>query len=246
MLQTIDIPRPSGADVENVVTALETAAIFGAKGDAQEAMRWLRRAAESAGDAGDDERALSLSRLAADLQDELSGTQPVASPTPSPSAPSPRLSYPPPPSSRAARPSVAPRSSQVPRPSSRPTSVGASRPPLALVPSQPVPAEPAPAAIEPTPAPAEAAAAPPLDLTPAPTAMLEAPAPPELTPPPVSARAAASSTGARHAARVAVAISTTKVGYLEVRLLAEGEAPRVGASEALLVMLDPTSTLLSR
>jgi hypothetical protein len=43
-----------------------------------------------------------------------------------------------------------------------------------------------------------------------------------------------------------VAISTTKVGYLEVRLLAEGEAPRLGASEALLVMLDPTSTLLAR
>jgi hypothetical protein len=52
--------------------------------------------------------------------------------------------------------------------------------------------------------------------------------------------------GARHAARVAIEISTTKPGVLEVRLLAEGETPRIGSSEALLVMLDPTSQLLAR
>jgi hypothetical protein len=74
--------------------------------------------------------------------------------------------------------------------------------------------------------------------------VLEAPA--EVTPPPPSLRPTSAATGARHAARVAVSISTSKVGYLEVRLLAEGEAPRLGASEALLVMLDPASTLLSR
>lgn len=62
----------------------------------------------------------------------------------------------------------------------------------------------------------------------------------------MSLRPTTSSTGARHAARVAVAISTTKVGYLDVRLLKEGEAPRLGSSEAVLVMLDPTSTLLAR
>jgi hypothetical protein len=53
-------------------------------------------------------------------------------------------------------------------------------------------------------------------------------------------------TGARHAARVAVQISTSKPGVFEVRLLAEGESPRIGSSEALLVMLDPASTLLQR
>lgn len=240
MLQTIDIPSPSGADTENVVTALEAAAIFGAKGDAQEAMHWLRRAAEAAGAAGDDERALSLSRIAADLHDEVSGTQSIASrtppsiprvsPTPPPSA---GVSYPPPPSSRSARPpSVLPRPSQVPRPSAAPPTVGASRPPLALVPSLPAAAT----------APAEPVAAPPPPLpevTPTPAPALE-------TPPPTSVRPTPSSTGARHAARVAVSISTTKVGYLEVRLLNEGEAPRLGSSEALLVMLDPTSTLLAR
>jgi hypothetical protein len=52
--------------------------------------------------------------------------------------------------------------------------------------------------------------------------------------------------GARQAARVAVEISTTKPGVFELRLLADGEAPRIGCSEALLVMLDPTSQLLSR
>lgn len=188
MLHTIDIPSPSAADDETVVTALETAAIFGAKGDAQEAMRWLRRAAESAGAAGDDERALSLSRVAAELHDELSGTRPVASPRPVPSSP--------------------PR----PVPSSPP---------------RPVPSPPPPASVSYPPPPSSRTA------PPAPEA-----AAPEPTP--------TSSTGARHAARVAVSISTSKVGYLEVRLLAEGEAPRLGAAEGLLVMLDPASTLLSR
>ena len=75
MQQSVVIPNPSGADTETVITALETAAVFRAKGDSREAMRRLRRAAESAGEAGDDERALSLSRIAADLQDELSSEQ---------------------------------------------------------------------------------------------------------------------------------------------------------------------------
>jgi hypothetical protein len=65
-------------------------------------------------------------------------------------------------------------------------------------------------------------------------------------PEPATASPALAGTGARHAARVAVSISTSKAGYLELRLLAEGEAPRLGASEALLVMLDPASTLLAR
>ena len=174
MQQTIDIPTPSRADTETVSTALETAAIFRSKGDGREAMRWLQRAAESAGAAGDDERALSLSRVAADLHAELDTPAPQKSATP-----------PPPPSSRAAPPSS--------------SSMRASHPPSSRAP-------------EPTPS--------------APPAFL--------------------ATGARQAARVAIAISTTKPGFFEVRLLAEGEAPRLGSSEALLVMLDPASKLLNR
>jgi hypothetical protein len=61
-----------------------------------------------------------------------------------------------------------------------------------------------------------------------------------------SARSQPGRSGARQAARVAIEISTTKPGVLELRLLADGEAPRIGSSEALLVMLDPDSQLLSR
>src|SRR5687768_13961178 len=103
MQPAIDIPQPLSADTETVITALETAELFGSKGDAQEAVRWLRRAAESAGEAGDDERALALSRRAADLHEALTATPPpVSAPRPS-AAPVPRPSAAP-----APRPSAAP------------------------------------------------------------------------------------------------------------------------------------------
>lgn len=217
MQQIVDIPTPSGADSETVITALETAALFRSKGDGREAMRWLRRAAESAGEAGDDQRALSLSRAVADLHEELDAAPAAAAaaapetaaevaapsssaphsppPSPSPAAPKPapsaRVSYPPPPSSRSARSSSIPRPSYSPRPSSRPSYASSTRLPAVSAPSQ-------------------------------------------------------SRAGARQAARVAVEISTTKPGVFELRLLADGETPRIGSSEALLVLLDPESLLLSR
>lgn len=235
MQQTVDIPTPSGADTETVITALETAALYRSKGDGREAMRWLRRAAESAGEAGDDERALSLSRVVADLHDELDAApsgvvaavvevapEPVAEiatgqntaphpPPPSlraappPASSSPRVSHPPPPSSRGARPSTSPRASYAPRPSARPSYPAAVSSRL-----------PPPSSSSPNGASAHAA------------------------------RTDAGRSGARHAARVAIEISTTKPGVFELRLLADGEAPRIGSSEALLVMLDPESQLLSR
>lgn len=67
----VQIPVPAASDVESVVTALEMAALFGAKGEGNEVVRWLKRAAESAGAEGHDERALSLARTAADLDDQL-------------------------------------------------------------------------------------------------------------------------------------------------------------------------------
>lgn len=67
----MEIPQPIAEDPEAVVTALETAAVFGAQGDAQEALRWVRRAAEAASDDGNDLRALALARTAADLSSEL-------------------------------------------------------------------------------------------------------------------------------------------------------------------------------
>lgn len=186
----IDLPSPSPADSETVITALETAAVFCSKGDGREAMRWLRRAAESAGEAGDDQRALALSRSVAELHDELDADRerarsPSLPPPPPPPPLSLRPSYPLPPSARTSRtpqtPSVGPRSSRPRSESARPL----------------------------------------------PPAMPRAP-----------------SVGARNAARVAVAPSATDPYVFELRLLADGEAPRAGSDEGLLVMLDPKSTLL--
>ena len=210
MQATIDIPGPSPADNETVITALETAAVFSMKGDGREAMRWLRRAAESAGEAGDDERALALSRRAADLHEELDAEGEPTTVAPPPS--SARPSYPLPPSARAAHtphtPSVTPRppslAPQPPSPAPRPPSVTAtSRPPSV-----------APRALS----------------------VVSPPSPPPLP--------ATADVGSRNAARVAVAPSATDPYAFEVRLLADGEGPRPGSNEALLVMLDPKSTLL--
>ena len=207
MQQTIDIPTPARADTETVITALETAAVFRSKGDGREAMRWLQRAAESAGAAGDDQRALSLSRAAADLHAELDAAPPQKA-TP----------YPPPPSARSAPPSSSSMRASHPPPSSR-----AAEPALPSTPPMSAPPMSAPRAS-----------------TPSPTSM---PPMPSTSMPPTSTSMA---TGARQAARVAIAISTTKAGFLELRLLADGETPRLGSSEALLIMLDPTSKLLAR
>jgi hypothetical protein len=80
----LTIPEPLPDDPDAVTTALETAAIFGTQGDTREAVRWLRRAAEAAGDEGNDLRALTLARLAADMSSQITadtgnGTTAVAS-----------------------------------------------------------------------------------------------------------------------------------------------------------------------
>src|ERR1700690_156763 len=82
------ILNPEPSDNEDVVSALETADIFWAKGDTGEALRWLKRAADTASDAGDDMRALAIARSVADLK---------SMPTQA-AAEAPRMSRPPPPS----------------------------------------------------------------------------------------------------------------------------------------------------
>jgi hypothetical protein len=64
-------PISTAQDDEQVMTALDTASALWSRGDAREALRWLRRAAEAAGEAGDDFRAVQLARAAADLSSEL-------------------------------------------------------------------------------------------------------------------------------------------------------------------------------
>ena len=66
-----DFPTPLPDDPKTVVVALETGSVEWARGDLNEAVRWIRRAADAAEAAGDDMRALSLARRAADLKSTL-------------------------------------------------------------------------------------------------------------------------------------------------------------------------------
>lgn len=60
-------PEAEPDDAEDVVVALTTAASLWVSGEQEAAIRWLRKAQESADAAGNDVRALELARAAADL-----------------------------------------------------------------------------------------------------------------------------------------------------------------------------------
>ena len=68
---SVAFPAPTSDDPDEVVIALETASTLWERGDTRDALRWLRRAAETAGEAGEDLRAVQLARAAADLTAEL-------------------------------------------------------------------------------------------------------------------------------------------------------------------------------
>src|SRR5262245_30646536 len=71
MNESLAFPGPEAGDPEDVTWTLQTAGTMWARGDTHEAVRWLRRAAEAAGDAGNDMRAVTLARAAADLTNAL-------------------------------------------------------------------------------------------------------------------------------------------------------------------------------
>lgn len=75
------IPPPHDEDDEDVHWALSTAGALWGRGEREEALRWLRRAAEQASDANADLRALELFKAAAEVATKLSGTEasPVSS-----------------------------------------------------------------------------------------------------------------------------------------------------------------------
>ncbi len=58
----IGIPPAVDSDVEDVVWALQTAASLWKRNERVDAIVWLRRAAQAAGDAQHDDRALELAR----------------------------------------------------------------------------------------------------------------------------------------------------------------------------------------
>src|SRR5258708_15277517 len=82
------IPQGLDADAEDVIWALQTADALWKRGERIDAIVWLRRAAQSAGEAEDDDRALSLARDAAELAEWVSQNA-SAAPSGTTSAPPP-------------------------------------------------------------------------------------------------------------------------------------------------------------
>lgn len=68
--QSTGVPAANPGDTQDVRAALLTATQLWRGGEKADALRWLRRAAESAADAGDDQRSLELARTAADLRNQ--------------------------------------------------------------------------------------------------------------------------------------------------------------------------------
>ena len=61
-------PAPLPNDADDVVVALQSARSHWDASDDSEAARWLRKAASAAQEAGDDDRALELAKLAGDIE----------------------------------------------------------------------------------------------------------------------------------------------------------------------------------
>ena len=71
-----DLPEVEPRDPEPVAVAIETARALFRSGERLDALRWLRRAAERAEEAGDDVRSVHLARSAADLSTALQSVPP--------------------------------------------------------------------------------------------------------------------------------------------------------------------------
>ena len=97
---TFVIPAAQPGDPESVRGSLAQAHVEFERGAVREALRLLRKAAESSDEAGDDLRAVALARAAADLATEVGPT--AVPPPPPPPAPLP------PPSAAAAPPNAVP------------------------------------------------------------------------------------------------------------------------------------------
>ncbi|HVY44990.1 MAG TPA: hypothetical protein VHB21_03885, partial [Minicystis sp.] len=76
--RVITLPQPRPEDDEDVVWGLSTASALWARGERQDAVVWLRRAAEAATAAGQDFRASELGMYASEIEDALQGGRPSA------------------------------------------------------------------------------------------------------------------------------------------------------------------------
>src|SRR4051812_42963385 len=77
----VALPEPRPEDDEDVVWGLSTASALWARGERQDAIVWLRRAAEAAIAAGQDFRASEIGMYASALEDVLSATPAAVAPS---------------------------------------------------------------------------------------------------------------------------------------------------------------------
>lgn len=86
-----EIPPAKSSDAEDVVWGLQTADTLWRRGERIDAIVWLRRAAQAAGAANDDDRAVELARCAAELSDWMATLPPgkMSEAPPPGSAPAP-------------------------------------------------------------------------------------------------------------------------------------------------------------
>jgi hypothetical protein len=101
MTPTGRIPPPHPSDSGDVTEALDVASTLWRTGNCHDAIRWIRRAAEAADEAGDSPRMNALARASAELEESLAAAPPtpkrLSVPPPLPSGA--RSSVPPPPES---------------------------------------------------------------------------------------------------------------------------------------------------
>src|SRR5688500_10548637 len=116
------LPSAAPTDSETVRTCLDTAQALWKKGELKEAVRSLQRGAAAAEEAGDDDRALSIARRAAELSTQVAPPSPEGSNPPSVRRPAGSV----PPAARRVSSSPPPRpQSSVPAPFAQPAALAA-------------------------------------------------------------------------------------------------------------------------
>jgi len=74
-VDAVKYPNPADADLEEVHCSLSVGATLWSRGDEEEALKWLRRAAEAAADSEADMRAVELFKAAADITTMLESNE---------------------------------------------------------------------------------------------------------------------------------------------------------------------------
>ncbi|HEY5372927.1 MAG TPA: hypothetical protein VIK01_04540 [Polyangiaceae bacterium] len=221
MSESPDLPEVEPRDPEAVAVAIETARALFRTGERLDALRWLRRAAERAEEAGDDVRSVSLARSAADLSTELQSMPPP----PVASTPPPTVANSPPPTSRRndEAAALAPYDDFADK-----TAVDVQAPPVVREALQ--------SGVHITELP-DSQESPRSVTMPSPSSSIPvvsgSPIAPQAAPPPAL----------RQALRVAVSVDPSAPGTWLVRALGEGVSAPAGSDEALLIALDPHSEL---